>query len=63
MVQEEENTVKQFLCKLASIFSVTKNHAQPANTMEEGTGVSKGMMLAWDWLFSLQGHPREVKAL
>lgn len=55
--------MQQFLCKLASIFSVTKNHAQAANTMEEGTGVSKGVMLAWDWLVSLQGHPREVKAL
>ena len=63
MAQEEENTVQQLLYKLASVFSDTKNCAQAVNTMEEGTRVSKGVVLAWDQLVSLQGHPREVKAL
>lgn len=63
VAREEENSMQQLLCKLASVFSVTENRAQATNSMERGTGVSKVVVLAWDQLVSLQGHPREVRAL
>lgn len=61
--QGEENTVQQLLPKLA-LSSLSQRITLRLQTLwRRGTGVCKGVVLAWDPLVSFQGHPREVKAL